>query len=249
MIHSGSLSLVQRSTCNAHKAVNLANAERHRLAVTGIGACACTCHGCFVPHSVVDFQKGERYVDSRLYPTETVNAYNCVRQMNMDYCLAQALHQYRGTKYFYLIYDIICQFWPNLAARMSGYTILKWLRDITVFWGIGKFHVGGHIRQCFARFNPWFIPFIGVIDGEILETRWAILNEISGSTRTMTTSHRRETLNDHMGDCNWRKTVNMGRSSEILSPHTLTPLCHRIDSTTKVQEGMQFPNEDHSPVR
>jgi hypothetical protein len=28
---------------------------------TGIGACVCGRHGAFVPHSVVDFQKGERY--------------------------------------------------------------------------------------------------------------------------------------------------------------------------------------------
>jgi hypothetical protein len=28
----------------------------------GVGAAACPRHGCFVPHSVVDFQKGERCV-------------------------------------------------------------------------------------------------------------------------------------------------------------------------------------------
>jgi len=27
---------------------------------TGIGACACARHGCFLPNSVVDFQKGEK---------------------------------------------------------------------------------------------------------------------------------------------------------------------------------------------
>ena len=31
------------------------------LEATGIGAVACGHHGCFYPHSVVDFQKGERY--------------------------------------------------------------------------------------------------------------------------------------------------------------------------------------------
>ena len=54
--------LVQRSTCNNHRAVNVANMHRNNLESTGIGACACARHGCFVPHSVVDFQKGERYV-------------------------------------------------------------------------------------------------------------------------------------------------------------------------------------------
>ena len=32
------------------------------MEATGIGAIACGRHGCFIPHSVVDFQKGERYV-------------------------------------------------------------------------------------------------------------------------------------------------------------------------------------------
>ena len=52
----------QRATCANHKAVNQANSERRNLEATGIGACACARHGCFVPHSVVDFQKGERFV-------------------------------------------------------------------------------------------------------------------------------------------------------------------------------------------
>jgi hypothetical protein len=53
--------MVQRSNCNDHRAVNQANASRHNLEATGIGGCACARHGCFVPHSMVDFQKGERY--------------------------------------------------------------------------------------------------------------------------------------------------------------------------------------------
>src|SRR6267154_119394 len=51
---------VERSSCNNHRAVNQANASRHKLEATGIGGCACARHGCFVPHSMVDFQKGER---------------------------------------------------------------------------------------------------------------------------------------------------------------------------------------------
>ncbi|KAG1813484.1 hypothetical protein DFJ58DRAFT_850669 [Suillus subalutaceus] len=48
--------------------VNQANASRHKLEATGIGGCACAHHGCFVPHSIVDFQKGERcQVNESLY--------------------------------------------------------------------------------------------------------------------------------------------------------------------------------------
>ena len=52
-------SAMQRSPCNNHRAVNQANASRGHLEASGIGATACLRHGCFVPHSVVDFQKGE----------------------------------------------------------------------------------------------------------------------------------------------------------------------------------------------
>lgn len=51
----------QRSRCSNHKAVNNANAQRHNLDSTGIGGCGCARHGAFVPHCMVDFQKGERY--------------------------------------------------------------------------------------------------------------------------------------------------------------------------------------------
>jgi hypothetical protein len=55
---------VEKSSCNNHQAVNQANAARHKLESTGIGGVACARHGCFVPHSMVDFQKGERRANS-----------------------------------------------------------------------------------------------------------------------------------------------------------------------------------------
>ncbi|KAH9022824.1 hypothetical protein EDB85DRAFT_1871169, partial [Lactarius pseudohatsudake] len=48
------------STCNTYRAIEQANSSCPHLDVTSIGATAC-CHGFFVPTSVVDFQKGERY--------------------------------------------------------------------------------------------------------------------------------------------------------------------------------------------
>ncbi|KAG1834614.1 hypothetical protein DFJ58DRAFT_719341 [Suillus subalutaceus] len=48
------------------EAQDIANTSCHKLEATGIGGCACTRHGCFVPHSMVDFQKGERFADQYL---------------------------------------------------------------------------------------------------------------------------------------------------------------------------------------
>ncbi|KAI6009701.1 hypothetical protein EDC04DRAFT_2871369 [Pisolithus marmoratus] len=50
----------KRSTCSNHREINAANINKSNLQSTGIGATACAQHGCFVPHLVVDFQKGER---------------------------------------------------------------------------------------------------------------------------------------------------------------------------------------------
>ncbi|KAG2742517.1 hypothetical protein P692DRAFT_201842065 [Suillus brevipes Sb2] len=52
--------LAERSEYNNHRAVNQANTSRHKLEATGIRGCTCARHGCFVPNSMVDFQKGER---------------------------------------------------------------------------------------------------------------------------------------------------------------------------------------------
>jgi len=40
---------------------------------------------------------------------------------------------------------------------------------------------------------------------------WAPLNEISRSTRGMLTSHRREVIDDHMNNSNWKKLVDLGK--------------------------------------
>ena len=50
------------SKCYNHCASVAANkSSRDHLDATGIAACACARHGCFVPNAVADFQKGERW--------------------------------------------------------------------------------------------------------------------------------------------------------------------------------------------
>ncbi|KAF8231928.1 hypothetical protein L208DRAFT_1139393, partial [Tricholoma matsutake] len=77
--------------------------------------------------------------------------------------------------------------------------------SIAILHGIGLFHVGGHVWQCFSCFSLSFIPGTRQVDGEILESLWSVLNEISPSTQNATISGRIETLDDHMGDSNFKK--------------------------------------------
>ena len=109
-----------------------------------------------------------------------------------------------------VLYDVMCQYWKNLKNRVDQSPYLHLDPDLVMHKGIGLFHVHGHKDECMPMFAPTYIPGAGNVDGEILETLWAPIEKVSGSTRAMTTSHREETLDDHMNDSNWKKLVGMG---------------------------------------
>ncbi|KAG2004567.1 hypothetical protein CC2G_003113 [Coprinopsis cinerea AmutBmut pab1-1] len=183
----------EASTCNEHRAVADKNKAHKGYDATGIGALACARHGAFVPSSVVDFQKGER-------------------QMNMDYALCEGLKAVVSPKVqrIIFIYDICCQYWKNLAARVKAYndTIkLPWY-DRMIF-SIGQCHVHGHQEKCLPRFSPLYIDGIGWNHGEILEPNWSLLNSTGTMTSTMTEAHRMEVLDSKMMDLNWKKMTNL----------------------------------------
>ncbi|GBE83152.1 hypothetical protein SCP_0501990 [Sparassis crispa] len=180
----------QRSTCHEHRAVNQANVDCANLDATGIGATACVRHGFFVPHTVVDFQKGER-------------------QMNMDYSLSNVLLTLTGITLVLVMYDIMCQYGVHVRKFFRHSAYLRMPFELNIDQGIGLFHVHGHQDCCFQRFSPNFIVGAGMVDGEVIETLWAPTNEVSGSTRGMTRAHCQEVLDDHMNDSNWKKTTRM----------------------------------------
>ncbi|KAG2051653.1 hypothetical protein BDR06DRAFT_889405, partial [Suillus hirtellus] len=49
----------ERSACSNHQAVNAVNINQSNLQAIGVGATAYAQYGCFVSHSIVDFQKGK----------------------------------------------------------------------------------------------------------------------------------------------------------------------------------------------
>ena len=98
-----------------------------------------------------------------------------------------------------------------MKERVAGSRHLKIPDDLELRLGIGLFHIHGHQDTCLARYSPSYIEGGRQIDGETIETLWAPLNEISRSTRGMSTSHRREVIDDHMNDSNWKKLIDLGR--------------------------------------
>ncbi len=133
--------------------------------------------------------------------------------MNMDYSLTQALHTCAKCKRVCHYYDVNCNFWLHFLKRCADSDFLSVPENMEFFRGIGLFHVHGHQNECFPRFAPSFITGAGQLDGEIIETLWVQLNEISGSTRHMSRAHRQETLDTHMNDSNWKKLTKMGIST------------------------------------
>ncbi|KAF8834041.1 hypothetical protein BDN67DRAFT_915741, partial [Paxillus ammoniavirescens] len=75
-----------KSTCHEHKAMNQVHATQKHLVATGIGAIACARHSCFIPDTVVDFQKGEQ-------------------QVNMDYAICSALSKLQGIPSAVVLYS------------------------------------------------------------------------------------------------------------------------------------------------
>ncbi|KAF8430555.1 hypothetical protein L210DRAFT_3614647 [Boletus edulis BED1] len=185
---------LEKSACNNHRAVNQANASHGKLESTGIGATACARHGCFVPHTVVDFQKGER-------------------QVNMDYSFTNALKYNMGSiSRVILFYDINCSYMKKLRSQMMNSQFIQLPANIDITPGIGIWHVHGHRPECFPRYAPLYIPGSGWVDGEIIETLWSILNVISKSARGMSSPYQQELLDFQMNDSNFMKMIRMTQS-------------------------------------
>lgn len=113
------------------------------------------------------------------------------------------------------IYDIACQYHKHLDRRVQSSDFLN--KDILkriIHTAIGSFHVHGHKDTCYFRYSTLYVPGVGIIDGEILETLWSVLNDISRSIRTATLAHRAEVLDDHMNDSNWKKLLTSGTCIE-----------------------------------
>ena len=105
-----------------------------------------------------------------------IDSFAC-RQVNIDYSVCQALRWCsEGLIKCRIIYDIACQYHKKFKQRVRLGRYLKIPEDMLLEWAIGKFHIGGHIKDCFPEFSLNFILGAVRIDGEILETLWAELN-------------------------------------------------------------------------
>ncbi|KAG1885233.1 hypothetical protein F4604DRAFT_1918904 [Suillus subluteus] len=182
------------SSCSSHNVVNLADSRVSRgLAATGAGTIDCARHNFKQPCSVGDLQKGERY-------------------LNMDYLFLSSMQSSSEISALNISYDIACQWSKHLWTRMSAfpheYHIKHDQKSITFL--VPKFHLPAHVAKCQSNFSFNFIKGVGRTDGEAPERGWADINPIATSTRKMGPGSRRDTLDDHFNDWNWKKICTMG---------------------------------------
>jgi hypothetical protein len=133
--------------------------------------------------------------------------------MNMDWSLCEALATTNiGRLVLVLhIYDITCQYCIHLLERIRQSEHLNIPDHVQLLHAIGLFHVHGHKDECLYRWATNYVPGAGVVDGEVLETLWSVLNTVSSATRTASLAHRTEILDDHMNDSNWKKMQHIGK--------------------------------------
>ncbi|KAJ7271751.1 hypothetical protein C8J57DRAFT_1226330 [Mycena rebaudengoi] len=183
----------ERSTCVAHDALNQPDKEVRGTAASGIGAVDCARHNMKRRKAVGDLQKGERY-------------------LNMDYMFFESL---AGTDlvYFFVSYDIACQWHKNIWERMKIFPMASQLRGSHRYigWLVPKFHLPAHIELCNIQFSFLLTRYVGMTDGEAPERGWAHINHLATSTREMGPGFRRDVLDDNFNDWNWKKIVGLGR--------------------------------------
>jgi hypothetical protein len=134
----------------------------------------------------------------------------------MDYFFLSTL-QHNPPDRVLVSYDISCQWARNIVKRLLSYPVLLsvmfWTLLIT--YVVPKFHLAAHVLLCQALFSLNFTPHVGQTDGEAPERGWAATNAVANSTKEMGPGSRRNTLDDHFGDYNWRKVSSMGESTLV----------------------------------
>ena len=142
------------------------------------------------------------------------------RQINMDYSICKALsYNMNEIPVALIMYDIMCQYSVHFEEWVRKSPELSIPSTLELRTGIGLFHIHGHQDSCLPRFSPSYIPGAKQIDGEIIETLWAPLNNVSRSLRGMSLSHRQEVLDSHMNHSNWKKLVRIGLSVLIIAAY------------------------------
>ncbi|KAF7305824.1 CxC2 domain-containing protein [Mycena chlorophos] len=154
-------------------------------------------------HANTKFAKG--------YTTTGVGMARGERYGNMDYILASALRHISSLLRLVVSYDIACQWWKGLRARLEQLPPLVRLSIVLamVRFVVPKLHIKGHTLACQLLYSLHLTLGCGQTDGEGIERLWAAINALAGSTKLNGPGARSDQLDDHWGFSNWAKLVRL----------------------------------------
>lgn len=132
--------------------------------------------------------------------------------VNMDYLFFSVLQDMASIKQFIISYDIACQWSRHLWERMETlpYPMHFPYEEKNLTFCVPKFHLPAHVAECQWKYSFNFVKGVGRTDGEAPERGWSTLNAAASSTKEMGPGHRRDTLDDLIGDSNWKKFISFG---------------------------------------
>ncbi|KAF8147457.1 hypothetical protein K438DRAFT_1509006, partial [Mycena galopus ATCC 62051] len=217
----------EMSTCSGLAALDYANTKFSRgYSSTGVGMGVCTRHEFVQPNGVGDLQRGERYV-------------------NMDWILVCILFHIDPRLLKFISYDIVCQWWINLKARLKTLPgamrlnlVLKLCRFI-----IPKMHIKGHLIDCQIIYSLNLIPGSAQTDAEGIERPWAHIGGVGSSTREMGPGSREDMLNAHWSSWNWQKLLGLGERLRTRLDRARSEHAAQMESFTQfsVQQAARVP--------
>ncbi|KAF8878036.1 hypothetical protein CPB84DRAFT_1852501 [Gymnopilus junonius] len=146
------------------------------------------------------------------------------RFANTDAALAHALRQILCVESFewnertikaildiLISYDVSCAYSVHILERFLKTAQLSDVSDViwAARWLIPLVHVQNHKDDCMYCFSSAYTPNAGHFHGETAEHFWPTGNQLGGQTRQMNAGHCHDTLIDHFGDWNYKKSVNL----------------------------------------
>ncbi|KAG2132161.1 hypothetical protein BD769DRAFT_1627646 [Suillus cothurnatus] len=187
----------EKSNCVSHNAVNMVDTKSSKgLTAMGVGMVVCARHDMQLANGVEDLQKGES------------------EYLNMDYIVFSALSHFSSIPSVNFSYNIACQWHKKLWHRVST-TLPLWLHPSSTQqfrFFILKFYLAAHVAACQTTFSFNWSPYVGRTNGEALERGWADINRVAASTKEMAPGTRRDVLDNHFGDWNWKKVTGLGQT-------------------------------------
>ncbi|KAG2346925.1 hypothetical protein BDR05DRAFT_974438 [Suillus weaverae] len=172
-----------------------------------------------------------------------VNLADTKAYINMDYMFFSSMLSASTLQVINISYDIACQWSKNLWTRMSAFPQQYHLdhNSKTITFLVPKFHLPMHVLSCQTKYSFNFIKGVGRTDGEAPERGWANINPVTTSTHEMGPGSRRDTLNDHFNNWNWKKikaalpehlarTRDLNEFEAALDPSQLASWKHYIEA-------------------